>query len=76
MARKVKITKSSSLEFLEKFLVFSFVLSDAEGKTSGPLNRTGIVDVNTFLSTLLAIHQKFREPSVWEVMESSCFIGK
>ena len=30
-----KISKSSRLEFLEKFLVKSFALSDAEGNTSG-----------------------------------------
>ena len=40
-----KIPKSSRLEFLEKFLVNSFALSDAEDNTSGPLNRGGIADL-------------------------------
>ena len=50
-----KIPESSRLEFLEKFSVNNFVLSDAEDKTSGPLNRGGIADL-PFLSTLFAIH--------------------
>ena len=61
--------ESSRLEFLEKFSVSNFALSDAEDKTSGLLNRTGIADL-TLLGTLLAIHQKLREPSFWKVMDS------
>ena len=34
-----EIPKSSGSEFLEKFLTKNFFLSDAEGKTSGLLNR-------------------------------------
>ena len=37
-----EIPKSSRLAFLEKFLANNFVLSDAEGNTTGPLNRGGI----------------------------------
>ena len=44
-------------------------LSDAEDNTSGPLNRGGIADLR-LLRTLLAICQKSREPSCWEVMDS------
>ena len=34
-----EIPESSRLGFLEKFLANNFALSDAEGNTSGPLNR-------------------------------------
>ena len=51
-----EIPKSSRLEFLEKFLVNNFALSDAEDNTSGPLNRGGIADL-PLLRTLLAICQ-------------------
>ena len=37
-----EIPESSKLEFLEKFSANDFALSDAEGNTSGPLNRGGI----------------------------------
>ena len=43
--------------------------SDAENKTSGTSDRGGIADL-PLLRTLLAIHQKSREPSFWEVMDS------
>ena len=43
--------------------------SGAEGNTSGPLNRGGIADL-PLLKTLLAIRQKSREPSIWQVMDS------
>ena len=56
---------SSRLEFKAK----NFALSDAEDNTSGLLNRGGIADF-PFLRTLLAICQKSREPSFWEVMDS------
>ena len=68
-----EIPESSRLEFLEKFLANNFALSDAEDNTSGPLNRGGIADL-PLLRTLLAIRQKSREPSFWEVMDS-CFIS-
>ena len=64
-----EIPESSRLEFLEKFLANNFALSDAEDNTSGPLNRGGIADL-PLLRTLLAIRQKSREPSFWEVMDS------
>ena len=64
-----EIPKSSRLEFLEKFSANNFALSDAEDNTSGPLNRGGIADL-PLLRTLLAIRQKSREPSFWEVMGS------
>ena len=52
-----EIPESSRLEFLEKFSANNFALSDAEGSTSGLLNRGGIADL-PLLRTLLAIHQK------------------
>ena len=69
-----EIPESSRLEFLEKFLANNFALSDAEDNTSGPLNRGGIADL-PFLRTLLVIHQKFREPSFWEVMDSFVLVA-
>ena len=63
-----EIPESSRFEFLEKFLANNFALSDVEGNTSGWLNRGGIVDL-PLLRTLLAIRQKYREPSFWEVMD-------
>ena len=62
-----EIPESSRLEFLEKILANNFALSDAEGNTSGPLNRGGIAGL-PLLRTLLAICQKSREPSFWEVI--------
>ena len=62
--------ESSRLEFKEKFSANNFSLSDAEENTSGPLNRGGIADL-PLLRTLLAIRQKSREPSFWEVMDST-----
>ena len=64
-----EIPESSRLEFLEKFSANNFALSDAEDNTSGPLNRGGIADL-PLLRTLLAIRQKSREPSFWEIMDS------
>ena len=64
-----EIPESSMLEFIEKFSANNFTLSDAEDKTFGPLNRGGIADL-PLLRTLLAIRQKSREPSFWEVMDS------
>ena len=52
-----EISKSSRLEYLEKFLANNFALSEAEENTSGPLNRGGIADL-PLLRTLLAICQK------------------
>ena len=54
---------------LEKFSASNFALSDAGDNTSGLLNRGGIADL-PLLRTLLAICQKPREPSFWEVMDS------
>ena len=62
--------ESSSLEFLEVFSK-QFCFSDAEDNTSGSMNRGGIADL-PLLRTLLAIYQKLREPSFWEVM--NCFV--
>ena len=60
-----EIPKSSRLDFFEKFLAKIFALSDAEYKTSEPLNRGGIADL-PLLRTLLAIRQKFLQPSFCE----------
>ena len=64
-----EIPESSRLQFLEKFAANNFALSDAEDNTSGPLNRGSIADL-PLLRTLLAIRQKSRESSFWEVMDS------
>ena len=64
-----EMPESSRLEFLEKFLTSNVALSDAEDNTSGPLNSGSIGDL-PLLRTLLAIRQKSREPSFWEVMDS------
>ena len=69
-----EIPESSRFEFLEKFLANNFALSDAEDNTSGPLNRGGIVDL-PLLRTLLAICQKSREPSFYEVMDSFVLVA-
>ena len=59
---------SSRLEFLEKFSGNNFALWDAEGNTSGLLNRGDIAHF-LLLKTLFAIYQKSREQSFWEVMD-------
>ena len=64
-----EIPEPSRLEFLEKFSANNFALSDAEDNTSGPLNRGGIADL-PLLRTLLAICQKSRESSFWDVKDS------
>ena len=47
-----EIPESSRLEFLEKFLVNNFALSDAEDNMSGPLNRGGIADLPFIENTI------------------------
>ena len=69
-----EIPESSRLEFLGKFLGNNFPFSDAEDNTSGPLNRGGIADL-PLLRTLLAICQKSRERSLWEVMDSFVLVA-
>ena len=69
-----EIPESSRFEVLENFLANNFALSDAEDNTSGPLNRGGIADL-PLLRTLLAIRQKSREPSFWEVMDSFVLVA-
>ena len=69
-----EIPESSRFEVLQKFLANKFALSDAEDNTSGPLNRGGIADL-PLLRTLLAIRQKSREPSFWEVMDSFVLVA-
>ena len=64
-----EMPESSKLEFLEKFSENNFALSDVEDNTSGLLNRGGIANL-LLLRTVLAIPQKSREPSFWEVMDS------
>ena len=65
-----KISESSRLKFLEKFLENNFALSDAKvNTTSGLFNRGGILDL-LLLRRLLAICEKSWEPSFWEVMFS------
>ena len=69
-----EIPESSRSEFFEKFLASNVALSEAEDNTSGPLNRGGIADL-ALLRTILAIDQKSREPSFWEVMDSLVLVA-
>ena len=55
-------SKSSRLEFLEKFLANNLALSDAKYNTSESLNRESMADLQ-LLRILLAICQKYQEPS-------------
>ena len=64
-----EVPESSKLEFSKKCLANYFVLSDAEDKTSRPLNREGIANL-PLLRTLLVIRQKSQEQSFWETMDS------
>ena len=66
--------ESSRLEFLEKFLANNFALADAEDNISVPLNRGGIADLLLF-RTLLAIRQKSRESSFWEMVDSFVLVA-
>ena len=68
-----EIPESSRFEFLEKFLANNFALSDAEDNTSGLLTRGGIADLP--LLRTLAIRQKSREPSFWEVIDSFVLVA-
>ena len=52
-----EITNSLTLQSLEMFLANNFVLSDAEDKTPGPPNWSGLTDLPLFRA-LLAIRQK------------------
>ena len=56
--------ESSRLEFLEKFLGKTILVYQMQKTT-----RVGITDLH-LLKTLLAIHQKSREPRFWEVIDS------
>ena len=60
-----QVKKFGKIRVLRK----DFCLSAAENDTSGPLNRGGIADL-TLLRILLAIHQKAREPSFFEMIDS------
>ena len=64
-----EIPRSSRLGFLKKFSANNLALSDAEDNTFGQLNRGGMTDL-PLLRTLLAICQKSRGSSSWEVKES------
>ena len=70
-----EIPESSRFEFVKKLLANNFALSDAEDNTSGPLNRRGIAADLPLLRTLLAIRQKSREPSFWEMMDSFVLVA-
>ena len=69
-----EIPESLRLKFLEKFLANSFSLLESEDNTSRPLNRGGTTDL-LLLRTLLAICQKSREPSFWEVIDSFVLVA-
>ena len=56
------------IRVLTKVSANNFSLSDAEDNTPAPLNRGGIEDLQ-LLRRILAIRQKSREPSFWEVMD-------
>ena len=65
-----EIRETSRLEFIEKYLTNNIY----EDNTYGLLNRGGIVDL-PLLRTLLAICQKFREPSFWEAINSFVLVA-
>ena len=69
-----EISESSRLEFLQKFSANNLALRDAEDTTFSPLTRGGIADL-PLLKTLLAICQISREPSFWELMDSSVLLA-
>ena len=58
-----EIPESSRLDFLEQFLTNNL------DNTTRLLNSAGVVDL-PLLKTVLAIHQKSAEPSLWEVIDS------
>ena len=64
-----EIPESSRLEFLEKCSANNFALSDGEDNTSRPLNR-GVKTDLPLLRIVLAIRQKSRGKSFWEVIDS------
>ena len=64
-----EISESLRLEFLEKFLVNNFALSDAEDTSSEALNTGGIADL-PLSRKLLAIHQKYQEARFQEMIDS------
>ena len=69
-----EIPEPSRIEFLEKFSANNFAFSDVEDRISGLLNRGGIADL-PLLRTLLTICQKSREPSFWDMMDSSVLLA-
>ena len=69
-----EIPESSRVELLEKFSANNFALSDAEENTTRQLNRGGIADL-PLLRMLLAILQKSRESSFWEVIDSFALLA-
>ena len=69
-----EMPQSSRLEFVERFLANNFALSIAESNTPGSLNRRALVEL-PLLRRLLAIRQKSREPSFWEVVESFVLVA-
>ena len=62
------------IRVLVKFLANNPDLSDAEDNTSGLLKKRGIADLS-LLRTLLAIHRKSWEPSVWKVLNSIVLVA-
>ena len=69
-----EIPESSRLKFPKKVSANNFDLSDAEGNTSGRLNRGDIEDL-PLLRTLLAIRQKAKEEGFWKNMDSFVLLG-
>ena len=69
-----EIPESSRLQFLKKFSANNFVLSEAEGNTSWPLNRGGIADL-PLLRTLLTIFQKVLRTKFLGSCGLFCFIS-
>ena len=53
-----EIPESLRLEFLKKFLLNNFALSDVEDNTSQPMKRGGIADLSLLRTLLRAIDQK------------------
>ena len=71
--RGKEMNESSRLKLL-KFSANNFALSHVEYNTSRMLIRGYMADLS-LLRTLLAIGQKSREPSFWEVMDSYVLVA-
>ena len=64
-----EIYESSRLEVFERSSRNHFALSDTEDSTSGSSYSEGTADLPLLRTLLIAIRQKWQEPSFWEVID-------